>query len=181
MTRYAMYGGSFDPIHMGHLSMVERAIEMGYEVLVVPAFRHAFGKQSAPFEHRVRMCELALQAPTLQHQARVCPIEESLAHGHDAPVYTYDVLCALRACLQTAPCLLVGPDIAGEWERWHRHADIDREFGRLCLPMTRPIRSSTIRQQLHDGGSLDTLQASLPEPVRAYIEAEGLYRPTEVY
>jgi nicotinic acid mononucleotide adenylyltransferase len=72
----------------------------------------------------------------------------------------------------------VGPDIAGEWERWYRHADIDREFGRLCLPMTRPVRSSTIRQQLHDGVSLDTLHASLPEPVRAYIEAEGLYCAT---
>lgn len=176
MTRYAMYGGSFDPIHMGHLSIVERAIEMGYEVLVVPAFRHAFGKQSAPFAHRVRMCELALQSQTLQHQARVCPIERSLAQGHDAPVYTYDVLCALRARLHAAPCLLVGPDITGEWARWYRHADIDHEFGRRCLPMTRPVRSSTIRQQLRDGVSPDTFRASLPEPVRAYIAAEGLYR-----
>jgi nicotinate-nucleotide adenylyltransferase len=175
MTRYAMYGGSFDPMHMGHLSIVERAIEMDYDVLVVPAFRHAFGKQSAPFEHRVRMCELALQGQRLQPQARVCALEGSLAHGQNAPVYTYDVLCALRARLQTAPCLLVGPDIAGEWERWYRHAEIDREFGRLCLPMTRPVRSSTIRQQLHDGIPLDTLHASLPESVRTYIEAEGLY------
>jgi nicotinic acid mononucleotide adenylyltransferase len=119
---------------------------------------------------------LALQGQTFQPRARVCAIEGSLAHGHDAPVYTYDVLCTLRTRLQAAPCLLVGPDIAGEWERWYRHADIDREFGRLCLPMTRPVRSSTIRQQLHDGVSLDTLCASLPEPVRAYIEAEGLYR-----
>jgi nicotinate-nucleotide adenylyltransferase len=170
-----MYGGSFDPIHMGHLSIIERAIEMGYEVLVVPAFRHAFGKQSAPFEHRVRMCELALQAQTFRHQARVCPIEASLAHGHDAPVYTYDVLCALCARLQAAPRLLVGPDIAGEWERWYRHAEIDRKFGRLSLPMIRPIRSSEIRQQLHDGVSPDALHASLPESVRTYIESKGLY------
>jgi nicotinate-nucleotide adenylyltransferase len=107
MIRYAMYGGSFDPIHTGHLSVVERAIALGYTVLVVPAYRHAFGKQSAPFEQRVRMCELALQACGFQQQAQVCTIERTLAEGSDTPVYTYDVLCALRARLQAAPCLLV--------------------------------------------------------------------------
>ena len=50
MRRYTVYGGSFDPVHYGHMSLVERAIALGYEVIMVPAFRHAFGKQSAPFE-----------------------------------------------------------------------------------------------------------------------------------
>ena len=49
MRRYTVYGGSFDPVHFGHLSLVERAVTLGYEVIMVPAFRHAFGKQSAPF------------------------------------------------------------------------------------------------------------------------------------
>ena len=151
MTQYAMYGGSFDPIHIGHLSMVERAIAMGYEVLIVPAYRHAFGKQSAPFDHRVHMCELALQDADLANSARVSTLECSLGSGQDTPVYTYDVLCALRTCLQSSPCLLVGPDITTEWERWYQHAEIDREFGRLPLSMTHPVRSSTIRQQLRDG------------------------------
>ncbi len=180
MTRYAMYGGSFDPIHAGHMSVIERAIAMGYEVLVVPAYRHAFGKQSAPFEHRVRMCDLALQAGALHHQARVCTIERTLAHGSDTPVYTYDVLCALRTRLQAAPCLLVGPDIAAEWARWYRHEEIDREFGRFSLPMTHPARSSTIRQRLHGGEALDVFRHSLPEPVRAYLMAHELYRSPEV-
>ena len=176
MTRYAVYGGSFDPIHTGHLSVVERAVAQGYEVLVVPAYRHAFGKQSAPFEHRVQMCTLALAASPFQMQARVCTIERTLAQETDAPIYTYDVLCALRMRLHMAPCLLTGPDIAAEWTRWYQHEAIDREFGRISFAMTRRVRSSMIRQQLRTGAALADLHAELPEAVRMYIKAEALYR-----
>jgi nicotinate-nucleotide adenylyltransferase len=176
MTRYAMYGGSFDPIHTGHLSVVERAMALGYQTLVVPAYRHAFGKQSEAFEHRVRMCELALQDHHLQRQARVCTIEQALDRAADAPIYTYDVLCALQSHLHHPPCLLVGPDIAEEWTRWYRHATIDREFGRVSMSMTLAIRSSTLRQQLQEGVELNALASYLTPSVRDYIAAHGLYR-----
>ena len=176
MRRYTVYGGSFDPVHYGHMSLVERAVALGYEVIMVPAFRHAFGKQSAPFEHRVRMCELALQACQLVNHARVCTSERSLAPASGAPVYTYDVLCHLRAQLGSAPCLLVGPDIAAEWERWYRHTEIDQEFGRLCLPLTHMIRSTDIRQRLRAGEASPSLSDVIPEPVAAYIATHGLYR-----
>jgi nicotinate-nucleotide adenylyltransferase len=176
MRRYAVYGGSFNPIHYGHLSMIERAIGLGYDVLVVPAYRHAFGKQSVPFEHRVHMCSLALQGLALDDHAHVCTIEQTLAQDGDRPVYTYDVLCRLRDRLHTAPCLLVGPDIAGEWERWHQYEAIDREFGRLCLPVVQDVRSTDIRQRLEAGTSPAELHDLMPAPVIAYIERQGLYR-----
>ena len=177
MRRYTVYGGSFDPVHCGHMSLVERAVALGYEVIMVPAFRHAFGKQSAaPFQHRVRMCELALQACQLVEHARVCTVERSLAPASGTPVYTYDVLCHLRAQLGSAPCLLVGPDIAAEWERWYRHTEIDQEFGRLCLPLTHMIRSTDIRQRFRAGEPPASLSDVMPEPVAAYIAAHGLYR-----
>jgi nicotinate-nucleotide adenylyltransferase len=176
MSPYAVYGGSFDPMHFGHLSMIERTLALGYEVIVVPAYHHAFGKQSAPFTHRARMCALAVQAGQLQAHTRLCTIEQTVAQGRGTPVYTYDVLCVLRDKLQASPRLLVGPDIAGEWPRWHRHADIDREFGRLCLPVTHAIRSTEIRQRLHAGASLASLRALVPEAVLTYITAHGLYR-----
>jgi nicotinate-nucleotide adenylyltransferase len=176
MRRYAVYGGSFDPVHFGHLSLVQQAIDLGYEVLMVPAFRHAFGKQSAPFEHRLQMCQLALYAARLQDHACVGSIERTLAMGTHVPVYTYDVLCALRGKLTSAPCLLVGPDIAAEWERWYRHQDIDQAFGRLCLPLTRAIRSTDIRHCLRTGETCPSLCTMMPEPVVTYILAHGLYR-----
>ncbi len=180
MTRYAMYGGSFDPIHTGHLSVVERAMTLGYHILVVPAYRHAFGKRSEAFEHRVRMCKLALQDHHLQTHAQVCTIEQTLSRTEDVPIYTYDVLCALRLHLRQSPCLLVGPDIASEWTRWYQHDEIDREFGRLPMSMTLAIRSSTLRQQLHEGAELDSLTSYLTPSVRDYIAAHRLYTPTHL-
>jgi nicotinate-nucleotide adenylyltransferase len=174
MRRYTVYGGSFDPIHFGHLSMIERAIALDYTVIIVPAYRHAFGKKSAPFAHRVRMCALALEQ--LQAQARLCTIEQTLAHRTEGPVYTYDVLCALRDKLHTAPSLLIGPDVVAEWERWYRHEDIDREFGRVYLPETRKVRSTDIRQRLQSGVSPHALGDFTPEAVIRYIMAEGLYQ-----
>jgi len=176
MRPYTVYGGSFDPVHIGHMALVEHAITLGYEVIIVPAFRHAFGKQSAPFEHRVRLCALALAACHLQEHARVCAIERSLAQASHVPVYTYTVLCHLRDTLGSAPCLLVGPDIAAEWQRWYRHTDIDQEFGRLCLPLSHAIRSTDIRQRLHAGTDPASLSALIPVPVAAYIAEHGLYR-----
>jgi len=176
MTQYAMYGGSFDPIHTGHLSVVERAVSQGYHVLVVPAYRHAFGKRSEAFEHRVRMCELALRDHHLQAHACVCTIERQLAGTEDAAIYTYDVLCALRTQLHQPPCLLVGPDIAHEWTRWYQHEAIDREFDRLPMAMTLNIRSSILRHKLRAGADLNTLSPYLTPSVRAYIAAHGLYR-----
>ena len=174
MPRYTVYGGSFDPIHLGHVSMIRRAVGLGCRVIIVPAFRHAFGKQSAPFEHRLRMCRLALDA-RLQAHATVCDVERRLATDDGEPVYTYDVLHHLRDRLRQPVSLLVGPDIAAEWQRWHRHADIDREFGRLSLPATHKVRSSDVRQRLRQGAAPASLGEMIAEAVVAYIAAQGLY------
>ena len=173
MPHFTVYGGSFDPIHLGHVSMIRRAVELGCHVVIVPAYRHAFGKQSAPFEHRLRMCRLALDA-RLQARTRVCDVERRLADD-DSPVYTYDVLRHLRDRLQQPLSLLVGPDIAAEWQCWHRHADIDREFGRLSLPAAHAVRSSDVRRQLRQGVPPASLAGMVSEAVAAYIAAQGLY------
>lgn len=61
--RYALYGGSFDPVHLGHLGVAELAREAcGLDrVLFVPCGRSPF-KESAPTEaaHRLEMLRLAL-------------------------------------------------------------------------------------------------------------------------
>lgn len=57
--RVALFGGSFNPPHVGHLlaAAYVRAVAQVDQVWLMPAFRHPFGKALAPFEDRVALCE----------------------------------------------------------------------------------------------------------------------------
>jgi len=63
--RLAVFGGSFDPIHNGHLQLARRIIELGQadEVLFVPAFRPPHKAEGAlsPALDRLAMLKLALE------------------------------------------------------------------------------------------------------------------------
>ena len=60
MPEIALFGGSFDPPHVGHLlaAAYVLATEPVDELWLVPVFEHPLGKKpAAPFEHRVELCE----------------------------------------------------------------------------------------------------------------------------
>ena len=56
--RVGILGGTFDPPHLSHLAMARIVFDAGLvdTVLMVPCFRHAFGKEPASFENRLEMC-----------------------------------------------------------------------------------------------------------------------------
>lgn len=59
MKQIALLGGSFNPPHVGHVmaALYVRTTLQVDEVWLVPSFHHPFGKDLAPFEARVEMCE----------------------------------------------------------------------------------------------------------------------------
>jgi nicotinate-nucleotide adenylyltransferase len=88
-----IFGGTFDPVHYGHLALAEEAREvLGLErVLFVPAFipPHKVGRAITSVDDRVRMLELAIgENPTFE-LSRVELEREGLS-------YTVDTLAALR-------------------------------------------------------------------------------------
>jgi nicotinate-nucleotide adenylyltransferase len=184
-----LLGGSFDPVHHGHLIAAERALEtLGLaRVLLVPCARQPLKRQGpvASPEHRRRMLELAVAG-----DPRFAI--ETLELERPAPSYTVDTLRALR---QRSPgerfVLLLGADAAADLGRWHEAGEVARlaEVAVLTRPGASEVRSalvrhivatpaievsaSDIRARCLAGKSIRYL---VPETVADYIEKEGLYR-----
>jgi nicotinate-nucleotide adenylyltransferase len=59
-----LFGGSFNPPHLGHTIVIEQAFELVPqldELWILPTFNHAFGKNSAPAADRLAMCQLLVE------------------------------------------------------------------------------------------------------------------------
>ena len=179
----ALLGGSFNPPHVAHMMAAywTLATQPVSEVWLLPAFKHPFGKVLAPFEDRVRMCELA--SATLR-RVRVCDAEAELS---DDPLVgkTVRVLEHLASRHRNKRfALVIGTDVLGETDKWYRWDRIqqlariiivgraghpDRDRRQLLLP---EISSSAIRDRLERG--LDVSEF-VPSSVLQYIAERRLY------
>jgi nicotinate-nucleotide adenylyltransferase len=112
-----LFGGSFDPIHHGHLLVAHAVVEsLGLEELrFVPAREQPFkvGRHAAPAETRARMVALAIAG---EPRFTVDRIELE----RPGPSYTVDTVRALREREPgRAFAVLVGADAARDLEQWH--------------------------------------------------------------
>ncbi|NTV64502.1 MAG: nicotinate (nicotinamide) nucleotide adenylyltransferase [Oscillochloris sp.] len=199
VRRIGIYGGTFDPIHIGHLAIAEeaRAVLVLDQVLFVPAARQPLKDeaQGATPIQRLAMARLACAANS---GFAVSDLELR----RPPPSYTVDTLAALRAQvdLATEIFFIIGADAACDLPRWYRAAEIIR-LVRLAI-IGRPgyqidladlearlpgiaaratlidgprlaISSSDLRARLASGRAA---RYQIPDPVLAYIERHALYR-----
>ena len=99
MSRVGIYGGTFDPIHLGHLRVITSLFEKDLidQLLVVPAGQPLLRKNApiATGAQRRKMCELAISTlPTeFQNKIEVNPIE-ILREGPSYAIDTVHAVCA---------------------------------------------------------------------------------------
>ena len=180
MSRVGIYGGTFDPIHLGHLHVITQLIEKNLvdQLLVVPAGLPLL-RQNAPLatgQQRRTMCQLALaDLPVgIASKVQVNPIE-ILRTG---PSYAIDTV---EAVAQNFPddtiVLVVGQDAAEKLDQWHRIDEL-REMVEFLI-IARPgytgdgvdigalqVAATTIRQGL---------SAEVSSSVAAFIRENDLY------
>ena len=199
MKKMGLFGGSFDPIHKGHVSMALRLAETLHldGVVLMPTFvpPHKIRENMASATHRLNMCRLAAKEHPL---LSVSDLE--LCRGGAS--FTVDTLTAL--CEQypdTRWYLLVGADMFTTLRTWHRFADI----AKMAVPCTiaregtdtakllayaeglkadgihcyvdvcpvEPYASTQVRERIEAGESVADL---VGETVERYIRDNGLYR-----
>lgn len=125
-ARIGLLGGSFDPIHVGHLALA-RAAQQGLAldgIVFMPTGQswQKTHQRTAP-RHRLAMTRIAIgNAARPQDQWRVDDREVL----RDGPTYTIDTLIELRAELtaSTAIVLLMGSDQLRNLATWHRYEEL---------------------------------------------------------
>ncbi|MDR1571766.1 MAG: nicotinate (nicotinamide) nucleotide adenylyltransferase [Clostridiales Family XIII bacterium] len=195
-----VFGGSFDPVHNGHMAMAEAAMAAAglAQVLFMPVCVQPFktGAGTSGGEHRLAMLELALEG-----RRGFSATDVELRRGGVS--YTVDSLRAIRGGLPqgTGVFFILGADMYLMLEKWHmadellrefsfvagarpgsensrlaRHAErLRRRYGTRTVLMENDeidVSSSCIRDRIRRGAPID---GCLPAPVERYIHENRLY------
>jgi nicotinate-nucleotide adenylyltransferase len=200
--RLGVFGGTFDPVHTGHLILAEQCREQGRldRVLFIPAARPPHKEETplTPFHQRVEMLELAVAGqPAFQ-------IDE-LEKDRPGPSFTVHTLEELR---RRQPgddfFLLLGSDTLHDLKHWYQPERIaelagflvvlrpdwpafsEEELAASLKPRDRAaLRFQLIQMPLIDISSRDlrhraaagrSIRYLLPRGVEAYIHDKQLYR-----
>jgi nicotinate-nucleotide adenylyltransferase len=198
VARTAVFGGSFNPIHYGHLLLADEVLDaLGLDrVLFVPAAQppHKPNAQLAPAQDRHAMVQLAIAG----HPKFAVSDLELRRSG---PSYTVDTLDALRIPREEL-FLIVGSETFLDLLTWRTprrvaglaqivvvprvHSAFDPESAAvrkvvheirdeplIVRAISLPISASDLRRRVREGRSI---AYRLPEAVAAYIQAKRLYR-----
>ncbi len=203
MNRIGLFGGTFDPIHFGHLIVARSAAELlGLErVIFLPSVRppHKTDERLTEASHRAAMVRLAIEGE---------PGIEFNDYDLNRPgrTYTIETVQYFQSLFGQASEMywIIGSDSLTELGGWRRAAELVdlcriitasrggasvSGLDRLRNVLTEPqieklhrgilptpvidISSTDVRRRVNEGRSIRFL---VPESVRAYIESHGLYR-----
>jgi nicotinate-nucleotide adenylyltransferase len=196
-VRTALFGGTFDPVHVGHLFVAEEVLDqLEYErILFVPA-RVPPHKRAAPQasgEQRVQMLSIAIGD---NQRFALDPFEVN----REDVSFTINTLRHLidSGTVEGRPGLIIGEDLVAGFDSWREADEIERladiilvrrppekgmpatghegSFARRHTSidnLTLRVSSSEIRERVSSGRPYRYL---VPSGVHEYIEANGLYR-----
>lgn len=193
VRRVGIFGGTFDPPHIGHLSVAVHArdhLELDEVLLVVSndPWQKSDRRDMASAGHRLAMVELAIDGLDRL-------VASDVEIGRGGPSFTIDTVEALRSASVEATelILVVGADAAAGLDTWHRADELRSEVSvavirrpgdqrgapagwrESVVPMPLlDVSSTELRGRARLGLSLDVL---VPAAVVNYIRRHGIYSP----
>jgi len=205
MKRIGIFGGTFNPIHMGHLIMAEEACQQHHlsKILFIPAYipPHKYVKDLTEAHHRYQMIKAAISEKSKFEVSDLEIIREGKSYTIDTVQEILD-----HYGKNSEVFLIMGADSLNELELWKNikrlsqlchfvivnrpgfktevsarlveiiGSDNISDMERLRIEITPVgISSTEIRKRLNVGGEIKGL---VPECVEAYIKEHCLYSPT---
>lgn len=182
--RIALFGGSFDPPHQGHLLVADTLVAQNYvdQVWFIPCADHPFHKVLSPAQHRLAMLSLIpdvlIKTYELDKAGPSYSIEtlEHFAKLHPEHTFSW----------------VMGSDQVATFSDWHRFEEILAHFSVIVYPRQGSAPSPTfskmvflkevpeidlsstmIRDLIRDGKNCEGL---VPKQVLSYIQENKLYQ-----
>ncbi len=198
MIKIGIFGGAFNPVHNGHISMAKEAFTdlKLQKMLIIPSCKspHKSNDGLISYEHRAKMCELAFADVIEQGKFEISDIEKKMG----GTSYTISTLRELKRIYPSDAVffLLIGSDMLFSFDKWYRYESIlgeckvvaaarqNSEYSDMCefaAEMGRikvlnlsvnEISSTEIRDKIKNNEPISGL---VPESVESYIEENGLY------
>lgn len=156
----ALLGGSFNPPHICHIFIAQYVLATAdvEQVWFLPCYQHAFGKQLAPFEHRLALCQLAV-ASFPEHRIKVLPLERE----RQGTSWTIDTVRYVTRMFPDMHFMwIIGSDVLFELDKWKDFDQLQELISFVIVPRAgaEPVdvsqlvdhstaRSSKARQTLH--------------------------------
>jgi nicotinate-nucleotide adenylyltransferase len=190
-VKLAILGGSFNPVHLGHLFLADAALScLNYDrVVLVPAYRSPFKLQAEGMENSAGD-RLEMLAAAVAGDPRLAIDDCEIRRGGIS--YTVDTLRDIitRYVPDEKPALIIGDDLASDFPKWHNSGEIlemaDIIIGRRVnscecqypFPCTFidneviNISSHMVRRKITEKKNWRSL---VPSAVRAVIEGKKLY------
>ncbi|EKD64703.1 MAG: hypothetical protein ACD_50C00320G0002 [uncultured bacterium] len=164
--KIGVLGGSFDPPHNGHLFVAkellkQKAVE---KIILMPVFKHPFGKQVTQAKHRLAMTKL------LDNENIIASDMELKKEGLS---YSTDTLRALKNQFPKDDfAWIMGEDQLKDFKKWKGWKEIKEKFGLMVVPRKLAVSSSEIRKRIKMGKDIADL---VPKEVKSYIMKHNLY------
>jgi len=124
-TKIAIVGGTFDPIHNGHLQVITEVAKKFEKVVVIPT-GNPWLKDHTPIasgEQRVAMAQIAINSLNLGEKVQVSAIEVK----RSGPSYAIDTVNELSKIYPDCQfTLILGSDAASNLSKWHRSDELQK-------------------------------------------------------
>ena len=186
MQTIGIYGGTFDPIHRGHLHVISHVLTHSLVdyLLVIPSGEPWLreNKPLASGRDRITMCSLAISElpQDVRNRIDVSPLEVD----RSGPSYMIDTVQSVQVNYPGSQLVLIlGSDAAQHLHQWHRAGELQELVDVLVVERpdqvpgqgidieALPISATKIRSDLkHDAHSVE-----IPQTVATYIKEHELY------
>lgn len=184
--KIGFFGGTFDPVHPGHIhAIAEAKISLGLDKVVCIPAKQSPLKTSAPTrdDHRLNMLELAIRDYGFMEIDDWEMTREGVSYTYDTAVYLQEKYP------EDERYFLIGTDQYKSFEKWHRHEELldlmrfvilDRYSGEPIsddrfITINQPvieISSTIIRDRIRDG---EIVRHQLDPEVYQYVKENHLY------